>query len=111
MVDRGGGACNSAGEKFKSTDYAIALANGGMGDVVVHKLNGVRKQECFGDVIGYVEAAVVVECWTVVEAFAAAEVPRYSHGWLVVDYDWTTHGEDGCGIEFEGSIVVLPRRH
>ena len=59
---------------------AIALDDGGLGEVVVHKLNGVRKQECFGDGIGYAEAAVVVECWTNVEAFAAVEVPRSSCG-------------------------------
>ena len=57
------------------------------------------------------EAAVVVEFWTNVEAFAAAEVLRLSRGWLFVDYDWTPHGTDGCGIEVEGPIVVLPGRH
>ena len=77
----------------------------------MHKLNGVRKKECFGDGIGYMEAAVVVECWTYVEAFAAVEVPRFSRGGLVVDYDWTPHGTDGCGIKIEGPIVVLPGRH
>ena len=42
-------------------ENAIALADGGLDEAVVHKLNGVRKQECFGDVIGYTEAAVVVK--------------------------------------------------
>ena len=92
-------------------DNAIALADGGLGESVVHKLNSVRKKECFGDIIGYVEAEVVVECWTDVEAFSAAEVPISSLGWLVVDYDWTPHGADGCGIKIEGSILVLPGRH
>ena len=41
-------------------DDAIALVDGGLGELVVHKLNSIRKQECFGDGIGYVEAAVVV---------------------------------------------------
>ena len=53
----------------------------------------------------------MVECWTNVEAIAAAEVPISSRGWLVVDYDWTPHGADGCGIEVEGSIVVLLGQH
>ena len=35
-------------------DYAIALADGGLGEVVMHKINGVRKKECFGDGIGHV---------------------------------------------------------
>ena len=91
MVDRGGGVFHCAGEKDESMNDVIALADGGLGEVVVHKLNVVRKQECFGDGIGYVESAVMVECWTNVEAFAATEVPRSSRGWLVVDYDWTPH--------------------
>ena len=89
----------------------MAIADDGLGEAVVHKINSVRKQECFGDGISYVEAAVVVECWTDVEAFAAAEVPRSSRGCLVVDYDWTPHGDDGHGIEVEGSILVLPGQH
>ena len=111
MVNRGGGIFHCAGEKVESMDDAIALADRGLGEAVLHKLNGVRKYECFDDGIGYVETAVVVECWTDVEAFAAAEVPRSSRGWLVVDYDWTPHGADGCGIKVEGSIVVFPVRH
>ena len=77
----------------------------------MHKLNGVRKNECFGDGIGYTEAEVVVECWTNFEAFASAEVLRFSCGGLVVDYDWTPHGTNGCGIKVEGTIVVLPGQH
>ena len=111
MLYFGRGVFHRAGEKVESMDNAIALADGGLGEIVMHKLNGVRKQECFGVGMGYVEAALVVECWTDVEAFAAAEVPRYSRGWLVVDYDCIPHGSDGCGIKVEGSIVVLPGRH
>ena len=61
MVDSGGGVFHRAGEKVESMDDLIALPDDGMGEVFVHKLNGVRKQECFGDGIGYVESAVVVE--------------------------------------------------
>ena len=57
------------------------------------------------------EASVGVECWNNAETFATAEVPRFSRGWLAVDYDWTPHETDGCGIEVEGPIVVLPGRH
>ena len=110
MVDCGGGVFHRAGDKFESMDDVISLAYGGLGDVVVHKLNGVRKQEFFGDGIGYVEAAVVVECWTDVEAFVAVEVPRSSLGFIVVYYYWTPHGDDGCGIKVEGSILFLPCR-
>ena len=110
-IDRGRGAFHRAGEKIERIDDVIALADGGMGEAVVHKLNAVRKHECFGGGIGCVEAVIVVECWNDVEAFADAEVPRSSRGWLVVDYDWTPHGADGRGIEVEGSIIVLPGRH
>ena len=75
MIDRGGGIFHRAGDKVESMNDTIALADGGLGEKVVHKLNGVRKQECFGDGIGYVESLVVVECWTNVESFAATEVP------------------------------------
>ena len=92
-------------------DDAIALADCGLGEVVVHKLNGVRKKECFRDGIVYMEAAVVIECWPYVEAFAAAEVPRFFSGGIVVDDYWTPHGTDECGIEVEGPIVVLPGRY
>ena len=69
MADCGGGVFYCAGEKVESMDDAIALAECGLGEVVVHKLNGVRKKECFGDGIGYMEASIVVECWTYTEAF------------------------------------------
>ena len=110
-VDCGRGVFHRAGEKVKSMDDAIALTDGGLGEAVVHKLNGFRKKDCFGDGIGYMEAEVVVECWTDVEEFKAAEVPRFFRGWLVVDYEWTPHRADGCDIKFEGSIVVFPGRH
>ena len=64
MADHDGGIFYCAGEKVESMDDVIALAECGMGKVVVHNLNGVRKKECFGDGIGYMEAAVVIECWT-----------------------------------------------
>ena len=45
MVDCGAGVFNCAGDKVESTDDAISLADSGLGEVVVHKLNGVRKNE------------------------------------------------------------------
>ena len=43
MVGCGGGVFYYAGEKVEGRDDAIALADCGLGEVVVHKLNGVRK--------------------------------------------------------------------
>ena len=92
-------------------DDAIALADCGLGEVVVHKLKSVIKKERFHDGIGYMESAVVIECWPYVEAFVAAEVPRFPSGRLFVDDDWTPNGTDGCDIEIEGPIVVFPGQH
>ena len=89
-------------------DDAIDLSDCGLREVVVHKLNGFRKKECFLDRIGYMEAAVVIECWPYIEAFADVEVPRFSSGGIVVDDDWAPHGTYGCGIEVEGPIIVFP---
>ena len=44
MVDCGGGIFYHAGEKVESMDDVIALADDGMGEVVVHKRNYVRKR-------------------------------------------------------------------
>ena len=92
-------------------DDANDISDCGMGEVIVHKLDGVRTKECFCDGISYMEAAVVIECWPYVEDFAAAEVPIFSSGGLVVYDDWTPRGTDGCGIEVEGPILVFPSRH
>ena len=91
MADRVWGVFYCAGEKVESMDDVL-------GELVVHKLNGVRKKECFRGGFGYMEAAVVIECWPYAEAFVAAEVPRFSSGRLVVDDDWKPHVTDGCGI-------------
>ena len=53
----------------------------------------------------------MIECWPDVEYFAAAEVPRFFSGGLVVDDDWKPHETNVCGIEVEGPIVVFPGRH
>ena len=47
MADRGKGIFYYAGEKFESMDNAFSLAECGMREVVVHKLNGVRKKGLF----------------------------------------------------------------
>ena len=39
MADRGGGIFYCVGEKVESMDNAITLADCGMGETVVHKLN------------------------------------------------------------------------
>ena len=43
MIDCGGGVFYRAGDKIEIIDDAIAFVDGGLGEVVVHKLNGVRK--------------------------------------------------------------------
>ena len=57
------------------------------------------------------EAAVVVECGADVESLAAAEVPRPTCSWLVMDYDRAAHGAHGGGIEVKRAVVVFPGRN
>ena len=57
------------------------------------------------------EAAVVVECGADAESLAAAEVPRSTCSWLVMDYDRAAHGAHGGGIEVKMSVVVFPGRN
>ena len=57
------------------------------------------------------EAAVVVECGDGVESLAAAEVPRPTCSWLVMDYDRAAHGAHGGGIEIKRSVVVFPGKN
>ena len=56
------------------------------------------------------EAAVVVECGADVEALAAAEVPRPTCSWIVMDYDRAAHGSHGGGVEVKRAVVVFPGR-
>ena len=44
MADRGGGIFYCAGDNVDSTGNVIALSDCGLGEVVVHKLNGVKKR-------------------------------------------------------------------
>ena len=57
------------------------------------------------------EAAVVVECGADVEDLAAAEVPRPTCSWLVIDYDRAAHGSHGGDVEVKRAVVVFPGRY
>ena len=59
------------------------------------------------------EAAVVVECRADFESLAAAEVPRLTCSWRVMDYDRASHGAHGShggGVEVKQAVVVFPGR-
>ena len=45
MADRGVGVFYCAGDKVEIMDNMISLVYCGLGEVVVHKLNGVRKKD------------------------------------------------------------------
>ena len=85
-------------------DDANDISDCGMGEVIVHKLDGVRTKECFCDGISYMEAVVVVDCWTNVEAFAATEVPRFSCGgflWIITRHPM---GPMGVALKLKGPL-------
>ena len=92
-------------------DNAVALDDGGLGQVVMHEFDGVRVQQRLCGGLGHVESAVVVECGADAESLAAAEVPRPSRGWIAVDYDRAAHGAHGSCIKVERSVVVFPGRN
>ena len=89
---------------------AVALTDGGLGQVFVHEFDGVRVQQRLCGGVGHVEAAVVVECGADAESPAAAEVPRPLRGWFAVDYDRAAHGAHGSCIEVNRAVVVFPGR-
>ena len=72
------------------------------------KLDGVGDKEGFGVGIDDLEAVVVVESGSNVEARASMESPGESRGGFVVDDDWTSHGAQQGGIIVEGSMEVFP---
>ena len=102
---------HSSGEKVEGVDYAVALADSGLGQAVVHEFDGVRVKQRLGGGVGHVEAAVMVECGANVESLAAAEFPRPPHSWLVVDYDRVAQGAHGSCIEVKRAVVVFPGRN
>ena len=57
------------------------------------------------------DAAVVVECGANVESLTAAEVPRPTCSWIVMDYDRAAYGAHGGGIEIKRAVVVVPGRN
>ena len=92
-------------------DDAVALADGGLGQVVVHEFDGVQLQQRLCGGVGHVEVGVVVECRADAESLAAAEVPRLSRGWIAVGYDREAHGAHGSCIEVKRAVVVFPGRY
>ena len=61
--------------------------------------------------INNVEAAVVLECGSDVEPFAAAEVPSFADVQLGVNYDGASNRSYRCGVKVEGPKEVLPSGH
>ena len=55
-------------------------------------LYGVRDNDYCGCGVDNLEAAVVLECRSDGESFAAVEVPRSAGAWFVVDDDWADEG-------------------
>ena len=70
--------------------------------------NSTVSEKTVALVINEMEAAVVLEQVSDVEAVAATEVPSGACGGLVVDDDLATKGADGSGVVIEG-VLKFPR--
>ena len=101
MEDHGGGVFYWEGEKVEITDNAIALADCGLGEVVMHKLNGVRKEECFCYGINYMEAAVVIECWPMLKPQKSQDFPVEGLLWMMTEHPM---GPMGVASKLKGSL-------
>ena len=89
------------GEEVESMEDAFLVCDGGLGEVVVAELDCVGKDRGFGGGVDDVEATVVIEGWSDVEAIATMEGPGRASAMFVVDEVWAANGTNGRGIEIE----------
>ena len=89
----------------------VIICDGGLGEVVVEKLDCVGEDKGFGGGVDNVEATIVVESRSNVKAIAAAEGPGLACAGFVVDEDWAANGANGSGVEVEGVVVIFPGGH
>ena len=111
MVDGGVGVLDCTGEEVESVDNAVAFADCGFGEVLVQELNGVGEQECFGGAIDDAEAAVIFECRSNIEPYAAAEVPCFLDAWLGVDEYRVSNRAYWGGTKVEWAVEVFSCGH
>ena len=87
------------------------VSDSGLGEVVVVEFDRVREDKGFGGGVDNVEAAVVIEGGSDVEAIAATEGPGRACAGFVVDEDWAADEANGSDVKVEGGVVVFPSRH
>ena len=102
----GWGVFERTGEDGDGVCDAVGRSDGGLREIGVAELDGVREDRRFGDFVDEMKAAVVFGGVADVEAVAAAEIPSGACGWFVVDEDAATEGADGGGIIVEGAVEV-----
>ena len=71
-MDGGRNVLDGTREKVQGVEDVVSLGHCWLGEVVVEKLDGVRVTHRLGHHVHHMEAAVVVEDGTNVEAFSAA---------------------------------------
>ena len=111
------GYCNGWGvlegvrEKLESMEDAVLVRDGGLGEVVVTKLDCVGEDKGFDEGVDGVEATVVVECSSDLETIAASEGPGLACAGFVVDENWAADGANGSGVKVEEAVVIFPGGH
>ena len=99
------------GDKVESMEDAVFISDGWLGEVVVAEFDRVKEEKSFGGGVDDVEAAVVIEGGSNVEAIAAVKGPGLACAGFVVDEDWAANGADGSGVKVDGSVVGFPGGH
>ena len=93
------------GEEVESMKDGVFVSDPVLGEVVVMKFGRVREEKGFGGGVDDVEAAVVIEGRSDVEAISAAEGPGLACAGFVVYEDRSANGADGSGVKVEGAVV------
>ena len=63
------------GEGTEAVDYSVFCGQCGHVHCRVLENDGIRNHDSLCCVLDYLEASVVVECWSDVETFIATEIP------------------------------------
>ena len=72
------------------------------------EIGGVSNVDSLGGGIYDFVAAIVVEGRANAESGTCAEVPDFVWSGFVVDGDFSSDGNERCGVVVDGTVVVLP---
>ena len=86
----------------------VFVSDSGLGGLAVAEFDSVREEKGLGSGVDYVEATVVFEGGTDVEAIVTTESLGLARTGFVVDDNRVSDGAEGSGVEVEGAVIVFP---